>query len=116
MCPVIFVENGHFARICRSKDSSNDVASAAITAPVPSVHRTFLASAPSSLGSAVVPGTLDDSPVQVLIDSGASENFVDFGVCDRLNLPVDGDRSSIGMTSSEISVNLWKDHGGFKSS
>jgi len=68
------------------------------------VNQPFLASAPASLGSAVVPGTLNNSPVQVLIDSGASENFVDFGVCHRLNLPVDEDRSSIGMASSEISV------------
>jgi len=75
-----------------------------ITAPVPSVHRLFLASAPTSLGSAVVPGTLNDSPVQVLIDSGVSENFVDFDVYCRLNLPVNGDRSSIGMASSAISV------------
>jgi len=94
----------HFARVCRYKSSSNDVASAAITAPVPSVHRPFLASAPSSLGSAVVPGTLNDSPVQVLIDSGASENFVDLDVCDRLNLPVGGDRYSIDIDSSEMSV------------
>jgi len=56
------------------------------------------------VGSAVVPGTLDDPPVQVLIDPGASENFVDFDVCNRLNLRGDGDRSSIGMNSSEISV------------
>jgi len=68
------------------------------------VHRPFLASTPPSLASAVVPGTLNDSPVQVLIDSGVSENFVDFGVCNRLNSPVDGDRYSIGMASSEISV------------
>ena len=110
LCPVrnvschICGKRGYFARACRSKGSSNDVFSAAITAPVPSVHQPFLASAPASLGSAVVPGTLNDSPVQVLIDSGASENFVDFGVCHRLNLPVDEDRSSIGMASSEISV------------
>ena len=29
ICPVKFVENGHFARACRSKGSSNDFASAA---------------------------------------------------------------------------------------
>ena len=74
--------------MCRSKGSLNDFTSVAITAPVPSVHRPFFASAPPSLGSAVVPATLNDSPVQVLIDSGASENFVDLGVCGRLNLPV----------------------------
>jgi len=110
LCPAHIVschicgKRGHFARFYWSKGSSNDVASVAITAPVPSVHRPFLASAPVSLGSAVVPGTLNDSPVQGLIDSGASENFVDFGVCHWLNLPVAGDRSSIGMAWSEISV------------
>jgi len=110
LCPAcnvschIFGKPGNFARVSRSKGSSNDVASAAITAPVPSVHRPFLASAPASLISAVVPGTLNDSPVQVLTDSGASENIVDLDVCGRLNLAVCGDRSSIDMASSEMSV------------
>jgi len=49
-------------------------------------------------------GELNDSPVQVLIDSGASENFIDLDVWARLNLPVNGERSSIGMASSEIAV------------
>ena len=105
MSPAIFVENGVI--LLESVDLKVHqmmLLRLLITAPVPSVHRPFLASAPSSLGSAVVPGTSNDSPVQVLIDSGASENFVDFGVCHRLNLPMDGDRSSIGMASSEISV------------
>ena len=102
MPPVIFVENRVSSLV--SKGSSNDVASAAVTAPVPSVSRLFLASVPSSLGSTVAPGTLHDSPAQVLVDSGASENFVDLDVCARLNLPVNGDRSTIGMASLEISV------------
>ena len=110
LCPArnfpchICGKRGNFAHVSRSEGSSNDVASAAITAPVRSVHRPFLASAPASLGSAVVPGTLNDSPVQVLIDSGTSTKFVDLDVCDRLNLAVCGDRSSIDMASSEMSV------------
>ena len=68
-------KRGYFARGCRSKGSSTEFASAAITAPVPSVHRPFLASAPSTLRSAVIPGSWNDSPVQVLIDSGASETL-----------------------------------------
>jgi len=110
LCPArnfschISGKRGNFSRVSRSKGSSNDVASAAVTAPVPSVHRPYLASAPACLGSAVVPGTLNDSPVQVLIDSGASTKFVDLDVCDRLNLPVGGDRSSIDMASSKMSV------------
>jgi len=77
MLPVVFVENGLFARVCRSKGLSANVPSAAFPALAQSVSRPFLASAPSTLASAVVPGTLNDSPVQVLVDSGASENFIE---------------------------------------
>jgi len=35
---------------------------------------------------------------------GAPENVIDLDVYARLNLPVNGERSSIGMASSEISV------------
>jgi len=38
-----------------------------------------------------------------LVDSGASD-FIDLDVCARLNLRVIGQRSSIGMASSEIAV------------
>jgi len=48
MRPDFCGKRGHFARVCRSNGSSNDVASAAIIAPVPSVSRVFLASAPST--------------------------------------------------------------------
>jgi len=70
------------------------------------VHRPFFTSAPSSLESAIVPGTLNDLPVLVLIDSSLSVNFVSLDVCVQLNLPMDldGNRSSTGMASSEISV------------
>jgi len=97
-------KRGHFARVCRSKRLSTDVPSAAFAAPAQSVSQPFVASAPSTLASAVVPGTLSDSPIQVLVDSGASENFIDLDVCARLNLRVNGERSSIGMASSEIAV------------
>jgi len=78
---------------------STDVPSVAFAAPAQSVGRLFLASAPSTLASTVVPETLNDSPVQVFVDSGASENFIDLDV-----LSVNGERSSIGMASSEIAV------------
>ena len=78
--------------------------SAAFAAPAHSVSRPFLAAAPSTLATAIVPGMLNDSPVQGLVDSGASENFIDLDVCARLNLPVNGERSSISTTSSEIAV------------
>ena len=78
--------------------------SLAFAALAQSVSRPFLASAPSTLASSVIPGMLNDSPGQVLVDSGSSENFIDLDVCSRLNLRVNGERFSIGMASSEIAV------------
>ena len=87
-----------------SKDSSNDVASAAITAPVPSMHRPSLILLHRVWDLPLYLGRWMTHLYRSSLTHGASENFVDFGVCHRLNLPVDEDRSSIGMASSEISV------------
>ena len=97
-------KRGYFSRVCLSEGLSTDVASVSFAAPLQSVSLPFLASAPSTLESAVVRRTLNDSPVQVLVDSGASGNLIGLDVCAGLNLPVNGDRSSIGMASSEVSV------------
>ena len=43
-------------------------------------------------------------PVEILVDSGASENFIDAKVARRLNLPVKTESVSIGMATSEVSV------------
>jgi len=69
-----------------------------------SIEKLYLASAPSNLKSAVVDGLLDDLPVHVLVDSGASENFVDLKICKKLRLPVNGSPNSIGMASSDVSI------------
>ena len=66
--------------------------------------RSLLASAPSSLASAVVKGSQEGNPVHVLIDSGASENFVDTDIVRKLVLPIAGRATSIGMASSEVSM------------
>ena len=66
--------------------------------------RPVLASAPPSLESAVIKGSLEGWPVEVLIDSGASKNFIDDKVASRLNLPVKIESVSIGMASFEVSV------------
>jgi len=62
-----------------------------------------LPSAPQSFESAVIKGSLEDSSVEVLIDSGASENFIDDKIASRLSLPVKTESVSIGMASSEVS-------------
>jgi len=69
-----------------------------------SIEKPYLASAPSSLKPAVVDGLLDDLPVNVLLDSGTSENFVDLKICRKLHLPVNVSLNSINMTSSHVRI------------
>jgi len=47
---------------------------------------------------------LQGVPVQILVDSGASENFVDREIANCLGRPVKGNATSISMASSEVSV------------
>ena len=49
-------------------------------------------------------GSSEGNAVHVLIDSGASENFVDTDVVQKLGLPIAGRATSIGMASSEVSM------------
>ena len=58
-------------------------------AAVFSETRPVLANAPPSLQSAVIKGSLEGSPVEILVDSRASENFIDAKVARRLNLLLD---------------------------
>ena len=100
-------KRGHFARVCQSKNSSTKaptVASVATPGSSTALAERYLASAPSSLESTVVQGSLDGTPVHVLIDSGASENFINHCVCNRLSLPINGREFAVGMASSSFSV------------
>ena len=96
-------KRGHYSRVCRTKSSSQSINKSSAAA-VFSETRPVLASAPPSLELAVIKGSPEGSPVEVLIDSGASENFIDDKVASRLNLPVKTESVSIGMASSEVSV------------
>ena len=86
---------GHFSRVCQSKTGYKSAPSKAVVS-VSSVEKPYLASPPSSLKPAVVDGLLDNFPVHILVDSGASENFVDVKICQK--------PTSIGMASSEESI------------
>jgi len=102
MSPVIFVENGHFARVCRSKGSSNDVArllslllSRLCTDPsLLLLHRVY--DLPSYLGRLMTRLCRSSLTLARLKTSLTLVFAID-------NL-MDGDRSSIDMASSEISV------------
>ena len=76
---------GHFARVCPSNPGYKSAPSKAVIS-VSSIEKLYLASAPSSLKPAVVDDLLDNFPVHILVDSGASENFVDVKICQKLHL------------------------------
>ena len=93
----------HYSRVCRSvtpRKSTDGPNRSKIAATTRS--RSLLASAPSGL--AIVKGSLEGNPVHVLIDSGASENFVDTDIVRKLGLPLAGRATSIGMVSSGVSM------------
>ena len=94
-------KRGRYSRVCRTKCSKQSVNKSSAAA-VFSETRPLLASAPPSLQSAVIQGSLESSPVEILVDSGASENFIDVKVLRRLNLPVKTESVSIGMASSKF--------------
>jgi len=89
--------------VCQSKTGYKSAPSKAAVS-VSSIEKPYLASAPSSLKPVVVDGLLDNFPVHILVDSGASENFVDFKICQKLHLAINGLPNSIGMASSEVSI------------
>jgi len=97
-------KHGHFARVCQSKTRRDSKSTFSQAASASSIEKPYLASAPSSLKPAVVDGLLDDLPVHVLVDSGASKNFVDLKIPKKLHLPVNGSPNSIGMASSYVSI------------
>jgi len=92
---------GHFARVCQSNTGYKSAPPKAVVS-VSSIEKPYLASAPSSLKPAVVDGLLYNFPVHILVDSGASKNFVDFKICQKLHLAINGLPTSIGMASSEV--------------
>ena len=46
--------------------------------------------------------TLEEKHVDVLVDSGASSNFIDYNLVSQLKLPLKGDKSTITMVSQGL--------------
>ena len=97
-------KRGHFLKVClkRSRSSGYTVPAGQVSGP--HVSSVVLASAPASLANALVPATLESLPVTVLIDSGASENFVAKRLASSLNLKGIGLSSSVSMASPRFAV------------
>ncbi|XP_078495462.1 uncharacterized protein LOC144750544 [Ciona intestinalis] len=100
-------KTGHFSRVCRFSrgrrtPSKHFSASAMSPSDSPISTLMLLASAPSCLGPALVDAALESVPVKVLVDSGASENFINSSLVDKLSLSTSGPRLPISMASSHL--------------
>ena len=98
-------KRGHFVKVCRKQASSvRGRSSAAVLTTEKPVFvedclSSILASAPSCLGPSIVKATLLGKEIEALVDSGASENFIDSKIASQLNLRVEGPSSQIEMAS-----------------
>ena len=70
-----------------------------------------VATAPECLSHTLIKGKMKGKEVNVLIDSGASGNFIDSKVAAELKITVHGEGSEISMASQELVANT---HGSLK--
>ena len=89
----------HFAKVYRKQAFSvrGISSAAALTTEKPifveDCLSSVLASAPSCLSPSIVKATLLGKEIETLVDSGASENFIDSKIASQLNLRVEGPSS-----------------------
>ncbi|XP_078495354.1 uncharacterized protein LOC144750187 [Ciona intestinalis] len=102
---------GHFSRACRSARYGNRVRMMAMDKqdedqPYLAVMQTpsVVAGAPDCLGPAVVDAIVKGQSIKVLLDSGASDNFLNKKVAHRLNLRVEKSSAVIGMATNGLSA------------
>jgi len=73
---------------------------------LPDTRNTYLASVvagtPGCPKSAVVQAKINEISIRALLDSGASENFVDKRLVDDLQLRIEGSSSEITMASNKL--------------
>ena len=99
-------KRGHFAKVCRSRDYK----AAKISATVQFKKECSLiagAGAPSCLRRAVVDASIAGHLVKALLDSGASENFIDMSLADQLGLLRENKSSSVTMASTEFNLKTY---------
>ena len=118
-------KRGHFAKVCKSKakDASDDVlvssAAGALASSSLQVRNDkcfsdflcsvgveksfFIAAAPANLGPAVVKAKLKGQLVDVFIDTGASDNFINKRVADELQIEGRGSAEQISLVTTNKS-------------
>ena len=66
----------------------------------------IIASAPDSLKRSIITCMLRGHPVDNLLDTGASENFISDGIVNTVGLIPNGKSSKVNMASSELSATV----------
>ena len=120
LMPNATFATGQFARVCRKDDSwpisatgtlaalsvSETVRPGANSRCTTSPTTLFLASAPQSLGLAVLTAKLNNQTVDALIDTGASENFIDKELADRLNIKGLRTKEQVLLATRQKEINI----------
>ena len=103
-------KRGHFVKMCRSRltYSANALVGMQFSGgdkkQSDAYMATLLADAPTGLDPAVIKVKINRKIVEALIDSGASENFIDRKVVEELKLRMHGSPSKISMASTNCSI------------
>ena len=92
---------GHFSRVCRSKKKIKTSAST-YDPIVSSIFSGF----PKCVKASVVEGTVNEVSVQILMDTGSSESYIDHRLFKGLKLSLEGEPSAITMASTSHSAQV----------
>ena len=99
----------NYQKVCQSKNKKTISASFQSVGTVNDDYKNslaILASAVCCLKPIIVTGFLKDGKLNCLLDSGASENFINKNVVDELRLKIFGAKTNVTMASQAFSVKV----------
>ena len=103
-------KRGHFSKVCQTRLSETS-ASASASGDLAAISGVdvpsgVIASAPCWLGPAVIQRSIQGRPVDVLIDTGASDNFISETTSRDLDLKLKETKECISMAKSDVAVKV----------
>ena len=90
---------GHFAKVCRSRAHPSSSIAAVFAS-------SRLASVPRSLKSSSITVSIGKRVIEALVDSGATENYMNQSLFDSLGLTLRGHKSTITLASTDSVTNV----------
>ena len=99
-------KQGHFLKVCRSSLSKPTAYSSMVFEPNGDGYLVSVVSAgaPDCLQRTVVDAFINDRPVKALLDTGASENFIDKAMAEKLQLKYDKHLTNVTMATTKLSL------------